>query len=111
VNIGLGAPSPFVAGAERGALLCSIAERLGAAARFLAREREAVSVQMTVGDGVVMFVLRCAPLDVGRLVGSRGTIIKALRARVQEEAARLGIRACVDVEGADSSRTRARGPA
>lgn len=95
---------------EDAAALQALAHRLAAVARFLTLEREAVTVQTTMGDGVVMFVLRCAPSDIGRLVGNHGAIIKTLRARVQEEAVRLAVRASVDVEGANGSRVRARGP-
>ena len=66
-------------------------------ARFLVRNREAVSVTETVRDGVPTLELRVADEDLGRVIGKEGRTAKALRAILNVAAARKNQRVILDI--------------
>jgi predicted RNA-binding protein YlqC (UPF0109 family) len=91
----------------------NFAERAAAALRAMAEaivlEPVAVSVSSTQSEGgTLLLTLRVAEADVGLVIGSKGNIIRAMRAVLIAGAARRGRRILVEViEPSDRDRERA----
>jgi len=66
-------------------------------ARALVDSPEAVEVKQVEGDRSVIFEVRVAPEDTGKLIGKQGRIVKAIRTVVKAVAAKEGKRAVVEV--------------
>lgn len=66
-------------------------------ARALVDNPEAVEVKEVEGDRSVIFEVRTAPEDTGKLIGKQGRIVKAIRTVVKAVAAKDGKRAVVEV--------------
>ncbi|OGS69056.1 MAG: RNA-binding protein [Firmicutes bacterium RBG_13_65_8] len=60
--------------------------------RYLVDRPEALSVNVVVHDSSVLYELRVAPEDVGRVIGRQGRVIRALRAVLRSVGARDGKR-------------------
>lgn len=66
-------------------------------AQSLADEPSAVEVTSDVRSGKVMFSLRVAEGDVGRIIGRRGRTAQSIRALVAAAGARDGVATAVDI--------------
>lgn len=56
-----------------------------------------VEVNEVEGERAVVFELRVAPEDMGKVIGKKGRVIRAVRALVQAAAAKEGKRATVEI--------------
>lgn len=56
-----------------------------------------VEVNEVEGERAVVFEVRVAPDDMGRIIGKKGRVIHAVRALVQAAAAKDGKRATVEI--------------
>ncbi len=56
-----------------------------------------VEVNEVQGERTVVYELRVAPEDMGKIIGKKGRVIHAVRAVVQAAAAREGKRATVEI--------------
>ncbi len=56
-----------------------------------------VEVNEVEGERAVVFELRVAPEDMGKVIGKKGRVIHAVRALVQAAAAKDGKRATVEI--------------
>ncbi|HON86915.1 MAG: KH domain-containing protein [Firmicutes bacterium] len=56
-----------------------------------------VEVNEVEGERAVVFELRVAPEDMGKVIGKKGRVIHAVRALVQAAAAKEGKRATVEI--------------
>jgi len=66
-------------------------------AKTLVENPEAVSVSETMEEDVVVFELRVAESDLGRVIGREGKIAKAMRLIIRSAAARLEKKATVRI--------------
>ncbi|MCD4847514.1 MAG: KH domain-containing protein [Candidatus Aegiribacteria sp.] len=66
-------------------------------ARTLVEDPEAVSVEETMEEDVIVFELRVAESDLGRVIGREGKIAKAMRLIIRSAAARLEQKATVRI--------------
>ncbi len=67
-------------------------------ARALVDDPESVTVDsFEEDDGTVVYELRVAEDDVGKIIGRQGKVIRAVRSVVKAAATRQGIRVDVDV--------------
>lgn len=75
-------------------------ELLLAVARGLVEDKEAV--QVTVDpmreDGTVVYHLKVAEADMGRVIGKQGRIVKAIRVVVRAAAVRQGEKVIVEID-------------
>lgn len=75
-------------------------ELLLAVARGLVEDKEAV--QVTVDpmreDGAVVYHLKVAEADMGRVIGKQGRIVKAIRVVVRAAAVRQGEKVIVEID-------------
>jgi predicted RNA-binding protein YlqC (UPF0109 family) len=67
--------------------------------KSFAADPQAVSVNALDSGGTLTLELSVGPDDVGRIIGKRGRIIKALRTVLQVAAARVGRRAVLEILG------------
>lgn len=58
---------------------------------------EQVEVNEVQGERTVVYELRVAPADMGKIIGKKGRVIHAVRAVVQAAAAKEGKRATVEI--------------
>ena len=65
--------------------------------RALADEPDDVRVDVVERSGMSVIQLRVAPVDVGKVIGRRGTTIQAIRSLVQVGAAKSGRRCTLDL--------------
>ncbi len=74
---------------------------LGDLVKFIANaivdNPEEVQVNEVEGERTVVYELRVAPEDMGKIIGKRGRVIHAVRAVVQAAAAKAGKRATVEI--------------
>lgn len=75
-------------------------ELLIAVARGLVEDKEAVSVIVDPEreDGTVVYHLKVAEADMGRVIGKQGRIAKAIRVVVRAAAQRSGEKAVVEID-------------
>lgn len=66
-------------------------------AKSIVDNPEKVEVNEVEGERAVVFELRVAPEDMGKVIGKKGRVIHAVRALVQAAAAREGKRATVEI--------------
>ncbi|HHW27421.1 MAG TPA: KH domain-containing protein [Firmicutes bacterium] len=66
-------------------------------ARSIVDEPDQVSVNEIEGDKTLVFEVKVASSDMGKIIGKRGRVIHAIRALVQAAAAKEGKRASVEV--------------
>jgi hypothetical protein len=67
-------------------------------ARMLARSPDDVQVEETVDGETIVYTLRLAPDDVGRLIGREGRIVRAIRSLLRAAAMRQGVRIALEIE-------------
>lgn len=61
-----------------------------------------VKIKEEKGEGIVSLKLNLAPEDMGKVIGKKGKIIKAIRTLVRIPAIKQGIRVNVDLEEASA---------
>lgn len=66
-------------------------------AKSLVDRPEDVQVSENVGDDAIIYEIRVAPDDVGKLIGKQGRVVRAIRTVMRASAARQGKRVEVDV--------------
>ncbi len=66
-------------------------------AKTLVEDPEAVSVEETIEEDIIVFELRVAESDLGRVIGREGKIAKAMRLIIRSAAARLEQKATVRI--------------
>ncbi len=66
-------------------------------AKSIVDEPDQVSVNEVEGDRTVMFEVKVASSDMGKIIGKRGRVIHAVRSLVQAAAAKEGKRATVEI--------------
>jgi len=66
-------------------------------AKSIVDDPEQVSVNEIEGDKTLVFEVKVASSDMGKIIGKRGRVIHAIRALVQAAAAKEGKRASVEV--------------
>jgi predicted RNA-binding protein YlqC (UPF0109 family) len=66
-------------------------------AKMLARAPEDVEATESVEDNVVVYRLKLAPDDVGRVIGREGRIVRAMRSLLRSAAVRQGQRVVLEV--------------
>ena len=74
-----------------------MAELLAYLARELVDEPDQVRVETEDRVGALVLVLHVAPVDVGKVIGRQGRIVRALRALVRASAVREGRRVLVEI--------------
>ncbi|HEX2505161.1 MAG TPA: KH domain-containing protein [Gaiellaceae bacterium] len=72
-------------------------ELLEEIARGLVEKPDEVSVRRVERDGAVVFELRVAPDEVGKVIGRQGRIARALRTVVRAGGMRRGERALLEI--------------
>lgn len=60
-------------------------------------EPDKVQVSQTEGERAVVIEVRCAPEDMGKIIGKKGRVIHAIRSLTQAAAAKEGKRATVEI--------------
>jgi predicted RNA-binding protein YlqC (UPF0109 family) len=68
-------------------------------ARRLVDSPEEVAVEEAVEDGALVFRLRVAPDDVGKVIGRQGRLARALRTIVRAGSVREGRRIVLEIVG------------
>lgn len=66
-------------------------------ARALVDEPEAIELTVTPQDGSVLYELKVAPNDVGKLIGRDGRTVNALRTVLQHAAQKKGEKARLEI--------------
>lgn len=66
-------------------------------AKSIVDNPDKVEVNEVEGERAVVFELRVAPEDMGKVIGKKGRVIHAIRALVQAAAAKEGKRATVEI--------------
>jgi len=66
-------------------------------AKSIVDNPDQVEVNEVEGEIAVVFELRVAPEDMGKVIGKKGRVIHAVRALVQAAAAKEGKRATVEI--------------
>ncbi|MEX0975174.1 MAG: KH domain-containing protein [Bacillota bacterium] len=66
-------------------------------AQSIVDEPDRVLVNEVEGERAVVFEVRVAPEDMGKIIGKKGRVIHAVRSLVQAAAAREGKRAAVEI--------------
>lgn len=66
-------------------------------ARAIVDEPDKVEVSEVEGERAVVFEVRVAPEDMGKIIGKKGRVIHAVRSLVQAAAVREGKRATVEI--------------
>jgi hypothetical protein len=74
-----------------------VEELLEEIARGLVEKPDEVSVRRVERDGAVVFELRVAPDEVGKVIGRQGRIARALRTVVRAGGMRRGERALLEI--------------
>jgi predicted RNA-binding protein YlqC (UPF0109 family) len=66
-------------------------------AKMLARSPDDVEATESVEENVVVYRLKLAPEDVGRVIGREGRIVRAMRSLLRSAAVRQGQRVVLEV--------------
>lgn len=66
-------------------------------AKSIVDQPDEVSVNEIDGGSTVVFEIRVASSDMGKIIGKRGRVIHAIRSLVQAAATKQGMRATVEV--------------
>jgi predicted RNA-binding protein YlqC (UPF0109 family) len=66
-------------------------------ARALVEDPDAVEVTAVEGERALILQLRVAPDDMGKVIGKRGRIARAIRSVVRAAATRRGVTALVEI--------------
>ena len=66
-------------------------------ARALVDDPDAVEVTVVEGERSLILQLRVAPEDMGKVIGKRGRIARAIRALVRASGARQGVSTMVEI--------------
>ena len=66
-------------------------------ARGLVDQPDGVTVAAVSRNGMTVYELRVAPVDVGKVIGRKGSTIQAIRSLVQVGGAKVGRRCSVDL--------------
>lgn len=72
-------------------------ELLEYVARHLVDEPDEVRVEEVEEEGTLVLELRVAPDDMGKVIGKRGRIARALRQLVRAAGSREGLRTAVEI--------------
>ncbi len=72
-------------------------EILEACAKALVDNPDAVQVEVVEGEKTVIYQLKVAPEDIGKVIGKQGRIAQALRTIVRAVAVKQGKRALVEI--------------
>lgn len=67
-------------------------------ARMLARYPEEVEVTETTDGNTVVYRVKLAPDDVGRIIGREGRIVRAIRSLLRAAAVRQGVRVALEID-------------
>jgi predicted RNA-binding protein YlqC (UPF0109 family) len=67
-------------------------------ARTLAREPDEVEVTESLDGNTLVYHLKLAPDDVGRVIGREGRIVRAIRSLLRATAMRQGVRIGLEIE-------------
>lgn len=67
-------------------------------ARSLVDNKDAVTVEETVGPEATILELHVAPEDMGKVIGKQGRIAKAIRVVVRAAAVRQGEKVIVEID-------------
>lgn len=67
-------------------------------ARMLARFPEEVEVTETTESGTIVYRVKLAPDDVGRIIGREGRIVRAIRSLLRAAAVRQGVRVALEID-------------
>jgi predicted RNA-binding protein YlqC (UPF0109 family) len=67
-------------------------------ARMLARYPDEVEVTETVDGNTVVYRVKLAPDDVGRIIGREGRIVRAIRSLLRAAAVRQGVRVALEID-------------
>jgi predicted RNA-binding protein YlqC (UPF0109 family) len=78
-------------------LALAVADLVVYLARQLVDEPDAVEVETAERDGAILLRLRVAPDDVGKVIGKRGRIIRALRSLVRAGSVRERQRVLLEI--------------
>lgn len=73
-------------------------EFVGFVARLLARSPDEVRVEETVDGETIVYRLRLAQDDVGRIIGREGRIIRSIRSLLRAAAVRQGVRVALEID-------------
>jgi predicted RNA-binding protein YlqC (UPF0109 family) len=66
-------------------------------AESIVDEPDKISVNEVQGERTIVFELRVSPNDMGKIIGKKGRVIRAIRSLVQAAAMKEGKRATVEV--------------
>jgi predicted RNA-binding protein YlqC (UPF0109 family) len=66
-------------------------------ARNLVADPDAVQVERREADDAVMYTLRVAPDDVGKVIGRGGRLVRSLRTVVRASGAKVGERRLLEI--------------
>jgi hypothetical protein len=66
-------------------------------AKELARSPDDVEVEESVSDSLIVYRLKLAPDDIGRVIGREGRIVRAIRSLLRAAAVRQGVRVSLEV--------------
>jgi predicted RNA-binding protein YlqC (UPF0109 family) len=66
-------------------------------ARALVDDPDAVEVTEVAGERSVIYQLRVAPEDMGKVIGKRGRIVRAIRSVVRAAGSRQGLTTLVEI--------------
>ena len=66
-------------------------------ARSLVENKDAVTVEETVGPEATILELHVAPEDMGKVIGRQGRIAKEIRTVIRSYAQRTGVKVSVDI--------------
>ena len=66
-------------------------------ARSLVENKDAVTVEETVGPEATILELHVAPEDMGKVIGRQGRIAKEIRTVIRSYAQRTGAKVSVDI--------------
>ena len=75
----------------------SMAEFIEFTAKLLVRSPDEVEVSESVNGDTVVYHLKLAPDDVGRIIGREGRIVRAIRSLLRAAAVRQGVRVSLEV--------------
>jgi predicted RNA-binding protein YlqC (UPF0109 family) len=66
--------------------------------RMLARSPDEVEVTETIDGTTIVYRVKLAPDDVGRIIGREGRIVRAIRSLLRAAAVRQGVRVAVEID-------------
>lgn len=67
-------------------------------ARKLAKSPDEVEVTEAVEDSTVVYRIKLAPDDVGRIIGREGRVVRTIRSLLRAAAVRQGVRVALEID-------------